>query len=265
MMDIEREHLRNRYQLCRIAFTLLAVSLVPVCLECLVYMYGLMADRAVLRWLNNSPSTQWISTLSVWGTLAGTMLLWGRWSQPSWQRRSAFLLFMCAVDVVLWFLDRADVHNVGRGDWFRENLGQALGWAEFALLASLSGDYLVHLGLEQADESARSTRSLAATGAVIWMLQFCELTNWDRGWPLQPRQVGFQGWILFLASHLIWCITLIQVTALVIASVRHSSRTLNEMQREEQDREVITWPSHSPGEDLLAFAETSRLRDEARS
>jgi len=262
MMDIEREPLWNRYQLCRIAFTLLAVSLVPVCIECVAFLYGLLADPALRRWLMNSPSTQWISTLSVWGTLAGTMLLWGRWSQPSWQRRSAFLLFMSAVDVVLWFLEQADGQNPGRGGWFRENLGQALGWAEFALLASLSGDYLVHLGLEQADESARSTRSLAATGAVVWMLQFCELTNWERGWPLQPRQAGFQGWILFLASQLIWAITLIQVTALVIASVRHSSRTLNEMRREEQDREVMTWPSHSPGDDLLAFAERARLTDD---
>ena len=66
------------------------------------------------------------------------------------------------------------------GSWLRSNLGQALGWAEFALMASLSGDYLVHLGLDQAEDSAKSTRSLAATGAVIWMLRFCEPTELGR-------------------------------------------------------------------------------------
>src|SRR5258708_22631383 len=27
--------------------------------------------------------------------------------------------------------------------------------------------------------------SMAATGAVIWMLLFCERTDWSKGWPLQ--------------------------------------------------------------------------------
>jgi len=189
----------------------------------------------------------------------GAMMLWGRWDHKSWQRRTGFLLLMCLVDLVLWFVDRGEGQGPGQVNWFRSNLGQALGWAEFALLASLSGDYLVHLGLDQAEDSAKSTRSLAATGAVVWMLQFCESTNWDGGWPLRPRNLGMQGWLLFLGSELIWMITLIQVTALIIAAFRQSNRTLSEMDREDQDHELLRSPSEFPREDLLSAVQPQGL------
>jgi hypothetical protein len=255
MMDLEREQLWKTYQLCRTAFVLLAVALIPPCIESLVTMVALMGDRGLFRWLVNSQINHWVSTISVWASLAGTMLLWGRWNQPSWQRRTGFLMLMCVADLVLWFLERGDQHGQGPLSWFRSNLGSALGWAEFALLASLSGDYLVHLGLDPAEDSAKSTRSLAATGAVVWMLRFCESTNWERGWPLQPRNPGFQGYMLLLASELIWTITLIQVTVLVVAAVRHSNRTLQEMEREEQQRDVMSWPHEQSRDNSLATLE----------
>ena len=55
-------------------------------------------------------------------------------------------------------------------DWLRDNIGEALGWGEFALLSSLSCDYLVHLGVDHARDSDKSTRSMTATGAMVWML-----------------------------------------------------------------------------------------------
>src|SRR5690606_12701394 len=144
----------------------------------------------------------------------------------------------------VWFLERGDVQAIGEGGFLRGQLGQALGWAEFALIASLSGDYLVHLGLEQADDSARSTRSLAATGAVVWLLLFCERTNWAAGWPLQPRNfLTLEGWLLLLGSEVIWTIALVQVTALVIASVRQSTAVLKEMDREDVESDPLRLPS----------------------
>ena len=74
------------------------------------------------------------------------------------------------------------------------------------------------------------------------MLRFCEQTNWDAGWPLQRRNFGMQGWLLYLGSELIWTITLIQVTALIIAAVRQSNRVLREMEREDQDHELLRLP-----------------------
>jgi hypothetical protein len=91
------------------------------------------------------------------------------------------------------------------------------------------------------------------------MLQFCESTNWERGWPLQRRMVGFQGMMLNLASELIWTITLIQVTALIVAAVRHSNRTLQEMQREDQQQDVMTWPTETRREDPMASIDPQAL------
>jgi hypothetical protein len=252
MIDLDREHLRKTYQLCRTGFFILAASLVPTCIITLLAMVGLLGDWGLFQRVVKSPWHDWTSTLCAWGSLVGTMLLWGRWEHQSWHRRTGFLLLMSLVDMVLWFMEQGEGEAQGQFSWFRHNLGQALGWAEFALLASLSGDYLVHLGLDHAEDSAKSTRSLAATGAVIWMLQFCESTNWDAGWPLQPRVIGPHGWLLFLGAQLIWTITLIQVTALIIAAFRQSNRTLEQMAREDQDHDLLRSPSESASHDLLA-------------
>jgi hypothetical protein len=253
MIDLDRDQLRKTYQLCRTGFQFLAISLIPACIWAVLLMIGMLGDRRFLFWLIHLSWNDWVFTVSVWGSLVGTTLLWARWDNTSWQRRSGLLLGMCLVDLIIWFLDRGDGPGLGEGAYFRENLGRALGWAEFALMASLSGDYLVHLGLAQAEDSAKSTRSLAATGAVIWMLRFCEWTNWDAGWPLQRRNPGMQGWLLHLVSELIFTIALIQVTALIIASVRQSSRVLREMDHEDQDHELLRLPSDSPDHrDLMA-------------
>ena len=259
MIEYERDQIRKTYQLCRIGFFLLTVSLVPACILSLLAMVGLLGDPQLFNRIVDSPWTQWVSTVSVWGGLVGAMMLWGRWDHKSWQRRTGLLLVMCMVDLVVWFMDRGENQAPGQPDWFRSNLGQALGWAEFALMASLSGDYLVHLGLSQAEDSARSTRSLAATGAVVWLLMFCELTHWDGGWPLRRRNLNMHGWLLFLGSELIWTITLIQVTALVIAALRRSNRTLTEMENEDHDHELLRFPAESPRQDVLFTAQSQSL------
>jgi hypothetical protein len=251
MIDLDRDQLRKTYQVCRIGFFILGASLVPVCIITLLVMIGLLGDRGLLNRVAGSPWNEWTATLSVWGCLIGTMLLWGRWEHTSWQRRTGLLLLMCLVDLVSWFMDQGKADGPAFHEWFRTNLGSALGWAEFALLASLTGDYLVHLGMELAEDSAKSTRSLAATGAVVWMLHFCEATNWEAGWPLRHRNPTIQGHLLYMGWHLIWTITLIQVTALVIAAFRQTNRTLAEMEREDQEQDALQFPSAAPPADLM--------------
>src|SRR5262249_37844510 len=120
----------------------------------------------------------WLGTPVVWGSLIGTYLLWGRWSDSGWQRRVGLLIAMGLVDVFLWGLEPGETRGRQLGEvghrWLRGPLGEALGGAEFALLASLAGDVMGHLGVEPAREASKSTRSLAATGAVVWMLLFCQ-------------------------------------------------------------------------------------------
>ena len=87
---------------------------------------------------------------------------------------------------------------------------------------SLSCEILVHLGLPQAAETGKATRSLAGTGAIVWMLFFCEVTNWHV-WPLAIGRFSLASLLLMLGSTMIFTITLIQVTALTIATTRQCS------------------------------------------
>jgi hypothetical protein len=257
MMDLDREQFRKTYEVSRLGFAILSTALVLACFSSLLDLLSSF-DRELYLRIVRSGWYPWIDLPIVWGCLLGTTLLWGRWEHESWQRRSGLLLVMCLVDVVIWVLDHAGV--LGRGemeihrDWLRANLGQALGWAEFALLASLSSDYLGHLGVDQARESAKAARSMAATGAVLWMLLFCERTNWGAGWPLRPHlQVRLETLLLIHGSSLIWTITLLQVTALVISATRQSRHVLEEMEREDEAVDPLRSRSNPPNEkDLLA-------------
>jgi hypothetical protein len=250
MIDLEREQLHRTYQLCRLGFGILAVALLIACFVSILEVFATFHPHLVSQ-VFKYEWVKWIDIPIVWGSLIGTTLLWGRWEQVSWQRRSGLLLVMCLVDVGLWFLDRGEALGLRDGElghrWLRINFGQALGWAEFALAASLSSDFLLHLGIEPARESGKSARSMAATGAVLWMLLFCEQTDWSGGWPLQPmRRPPFPSLLLRHGSVLIWTITLIQVTALVVSATRQSGHALKEMRCEDDDHDLLRSRSDSP-------------------
>ncbi|MEJ7638642.1 MAG: hypothetical protein WKF75_11865 [Singulisphaera sp.] len=241
-MEQEREEQRRTYLLCRLGFAILSVALVLACISWALSMAG-----PFVGWVRRSAFLHWFGTPIVWGSLVGTYLLWGRWNHRSWQRRSGLLLLMSLVDLILWFLEHGNDLSLRLGDvgheWFRSHLGQALGWAEFALITSLACDFLVHLGIDQAREAGKATRSLAATGAVIWMLLFSMLTNW-RGWPLAPRgAMTPEMFLLGLGTEVIWMITLLQVTALTIAAWRQSTRALLEMDRDDQEYDLLQFRS----------------------
>jgi len=251
-MDPERDSLRQTYQLSRLGFAILSVSLLLACSTSLLSLVALFGGRSFAIWIANMWWWRWVGTPTpvVWGCLIGTYLLWGRWPDPGWQRRVGLLVVMGLVDVILWGLDHGDELRLQVGDfghlWLRNRLGEALGWAEFALLASLAGDVIAHLGVERAREASKSTRALAATGAVIWMLLFCQRTDWNRGWPLQgPRRDSIETVLLDLGSTMIWTITLIQVTALTIAATRESSRALAEMDLEDRRDDLFRSPSEA--------------------
>ena len=252
MMDLEREQLRKTYQICRMGFAFLSVALGLACVTSVLPLLAFFQRDLgflIFRILRSS-WFGWISVPITWGSLIGVTCLWGRWEHVSWQRRVGFLLVMSLVDGVLWFFDHAaamGIPDVQIGhDWLRSNLGEALGWAEFALLAGLSCDYLDHLGFEQARDSGKSARAMAATGAVLWLLLFCERTDWSASWPLRQRPFWLpEERLLFLGFLLIWAITLMQVTALTISATRQSGYVLDEMQREDEANDPLRSPTDS--------------------
>ena len=75
----------------------------------------------------------------------------------------------------------------------------------------------------------------------------------------RPRNPNMHSYLLFLGSNLIWTITLIQVTALVIAALRQSSRTLAEMEYEDGDHELLRIPGESSRQDLHSTAQSQSV------
>jgi hypothetical protein len=249
MMDQDHEQERRTYQLCQMGFGSLAFGLILATAMTVLVLPNHFGGRAFLPGLVHSSWWPWLDTPIVWGTLFGSYLLWGRWPDPSWQRRTGLLLVMCLTDAVLWALDHADALGLRTGEvghmWFRIALGHALGWAEFALLAGVSSAVLVHLGIDQAAETGRATRSLAGTGAAVWMLLFLLQTDFQRGWPLIPRRMSLEMAILDLGQNMIWTIALIQVTAMSIAATRQCTAVLADLARQEQADELFPAPSEA--------------------
>jgi hypothetical protein len=197
----------------------------------------------------------------VWCRLIGAILLWGRWDHKSWQRRTSLLLALCMVDMILWFVARGEALGLHGGDvghdHLRHIIRQAMSWGRMALLSSLAGDYLVHLGVENARESDKLTRSMTVTGALVWMLFFCQQTNWAV-WPLQMRMRGnLESELLLHGFTLIYSITLIQVTALVISAARQTSVVLAEMDRQDQEDDLLR-----PQSDVIQDADDDWWHDD---
>jgi hypothetical protein len=246
-MDLQREQERRTYSLCRLGFGFLAFALIVAAVTTLIAMPRFFIFRPLFQGLMDSALWRWSDTPVVWGSLIGVYFLWGRWTDPSWQRRSGLLLLMSIVDLVLWFLTHGESLGLRLGNfghqWLRNHIGEALGWAEFALMASLTCDVLIHLGVPRAAETGRATRSLAATGALLWMLLFFQMTNWQT-WPLEGgRFRNIEMYLIFLGWNMIWTITLIQVTALTIAATRQCTAVIAEMDRQDQTHDLLKLPS----------------------
>lgn len=262
-MEHDRELERQRYELCRLGFVLMSAALVLACTTSLLEISLLFHGRRGIPWLLHSRFWQWIDTPIVWGSLLGCYLLWGRWDEPTWQRRVGLLLVMCMVDVALWTMEHGQSLGINPIDfgheWFRHILGRALGWAEFALIASITSGVLVHLGVDAALETGRATRSLAATGAVIWFVHFVTHTAWGLGWPLLPRRNGsLVGLLSMLGSTMVGTIVLIQVTALTIAAARQCGVVLAEMRREEVENDPLRSAHWDELETLRAFGDAGQ-------
>jgi hypothetical protein len=225
------------YRTSRLGFFLLASGLVLVCavdvpaLAC--RLLGRPLHFRFWRWMQDSGMSAFVGAAAPWTTLMGSALLWAAWDSPGWRRRAGILMTMCLVDVGSWFLDFGDP-NFQRPDAFlRYQVGAALGWAQFALLATLSGEMLAHLDVESADETARSTRSLAATGAVLWLLLFFETTDLRAGWPLRPNPwLSPHAYLLRLASDVIHAICLVQATGMVVDAFRRLNQELPRVDEE---------------------------------
>lgn len=246
----EQALLRRRIRRFRFGFSILGLSLVVLSLSTIGTLILFFSGQGrAFGGQFGIPHWRLIEgAIITWGSLLGVTFLWGRWPDVNWQRRSGLLLLMCLVDAVLWTVDHAvelGLRDSDFGhDWFRVSLGTALGWSEFALMATLAADLAAHLGEPQSIELAKAARSMATTGAMVWFMWFYFMTNWEPPlWPLRlgPPHPGTDmlrlGWFVLLA------INLVQVTSLSILAARCCGRTLREMAVADRAKDLL--PSRS--------------------
>lgn len=248
--EAERELLKRRLRKNRLGFSLLGLALVVASLSTIGNLILIFARRRVNLGAELG-IPQWdliVDSIVVFGSLLGVALLFGRWPDESWRRRSGLLLMMCLVDAVLWTLDHANDLGLRDGqaghEWFRHALTAAIGWSEFALIASLAGDTAAHLGEPQSIDFAKAVRSLATTGAMVWFMYFFVRTNWTPPlWPLKERGLDHNSVMLLLGWLVLSAVLWVQTTGLSLLAGRCCGRVLREMAAEEKASDLL--PSRS--------------------
>jgi hypothetical protein len=246
----QRALLRRRIWRFRLGFSVLGIALAVLSLSQIGNLILLFSgQRRAMGVQIGIPHWRLIEEAVItWGSLLGVCILWGRWPDVNWQRRSGILLMMCLVDAVLWTIDHATELGMVDGEigheWFRESLGAALGWSEFALIATLAADIAAHLGEPQALDLAKATRSLATTGAMVWFMFFYFMTSWEAPlWPLKPKGPNPGALMLALGWLVLLAINLVQVTGLSLLASRCCGRALREMAAADRASDLL--PSRS--------------------
>ena len=253
----ERARLRRRLRRYGLGFSSLSLGLVVAALmsigTLLIFLSG-PAHMALFQVLQRWELVQ--ESVVVWSVLVGVALIWGPWPDRDWLRRSGLLLLMCLVDVVLWSLDHATEIGIPDAkvghEWFRRSLGNALGWSEFALIASLAADMAARMGEAQAIEFGRAARSLATTGALVWSMYFYSRTNWNTPfWPLREIPFNRQTLMLMLGTEVLAAVSLVQVSVLSIMASRACGRELRRLAAEERAEGQFLSPSEASWDDPL--------------
>ena len=221
-----RENLQvRRYYL---GFAVLGGGLIVASLFTLGWLLAFMTgQRALLLTILGWEFPQ--QTVVVFSTLVGAFLLCGAWPDEGWRRRSGVMLMLFLGDLVLWSVDHATrlglVDTPFGHDYFRNALGQAIGWWEFALIASLGSRMAAHLGESRAVDLGRAVRSLNLVGAVVWFAYFFIHTDWTTPlWPLRERPLNLEVFYLHLIATFLQATVLVQVTMLTFFAAKTCGR-----------------------------------------
>lgn len=242
-MDLEFEDPRPRYRHCQFGFGLIALSLLLLSFDTACELAQVFAHNPGIAALIGRPEWRWIVGGTItWASLIGSYMLWGRWTESSWQRRAGLLILMNSVDAVLWTMSHA--HELGLAEqkighlWLRSQTAAILGWLELLLIASMATDVSLHLGKNDAPEGFRSARALCMIGLGLSLFLLIGRTDWLH-WPLRVRRLGPQGFLAYLGTFVVVTVASFQTTVLSIIASRQCKRYVRELDWKEWDNDLL--------------------------
>jgi hypothetical protein len=269
-MDLERDERRYRYRFCRAGFGLIALGLALLCLDACGILAWLLTFNPRIRGVVRSDWWDWfVGTPIPWATLIGSYLLWGRSTDPSWQRRAGVLVLLNGADLVSWTIAHNEQLGLGLKDvghdWLRDQITSGLGWVEFMLFVSLAVEVSRELGKRTEADAGMATQSLATIGLIFWLLSFVTRTDWST-WPLAEKQFAQNQiaviLLIALGMSLLTAITAFHVTAHTIAAYRHCTGALAAMAAEDDAGEELLRSRSETSSDMPEhwFEDTRRWR-----
>lgn len=249
------EDIRPRYRLCRAGFALIALALALLCVAKISLLAMLFGARREMQVLHDHPAWFWLVDAPItWGSLLGSYLLWGRWSEPSWQRKAGLLVLMNGLDAVMWSIDHAErfglqVTNLDLG-WTFFVVANALGWFELILASSLASSVAFHLGARESAEAGNASYTIGLIGAIVWGVLMITQTNWQT-WPPGPDPSA-EFLILLLVSTVLAILLTFQVTVQSLTASRLCAAHLRTLSALESGDDLLRSRSETDGEKLLS-------------
>lgn len=229
------ESQRPRYLLASLGFGFLGVSLVLLVIGTLTPILGFLTENQALQ---GAVDRRWwtfaVHLPMSYGALVGSYLLWGRWPDPSWQRRAGLLLLMNLIDAVSATLLESEALGFDAGldvDSYPIALLTGLfSWLEFYLTASLAAEVGSQLARPTLADAGRLSERVALIALVIWTLFYGLRTNWAAGWPpVAPRPQTAEEALIELGLLCARILSGAQVATLCLIAAFHCRKTWREL------------------------------------
>jgi len=247
------DNLAGRYRLCQIGFTLSGLALGLLSLANASRLAVIFSGQWQLQWIFQTPLWDWgVAAPITLASFVGSYLLWGRWREITWQRRTGLLVLMNGIDVLLWAkhvlaqlpeLLPGQKPPVSPHEWLEMLIIMGLGWSELVLYASLAADVSSQLGNEESRSTGRAAQTLCTVGLALWAMMFLTQTDWDR-WPLIAKQTPAVV-MMRLGETFLMALAAFQVTILCMATARQCRRYVRELNYED-GHELLTSRSDNP-------------------
>lgn len=231
---------KPRYWLCTLGFGLTSLSMALLAISSALVFLGLVeavfhGDRRLLNLVQEHWWTYVVGLPIPYAALIGSYLLWGRWTDKSWQSRAGLFLLLNAVDAVVGTLLESESLGLEIGPlshaWSLSYMTQAFGWVELYLAASLAAEVASHLGVRGAQWSGQKISRLAIAGFAVSSFLFFMRTDWQAGLPLQPRGPirDELTLLLILGTYIVRAFCSGQVAILGYLAARECRRTYREI------------------------------------